>query len=384
MKKYDLTIINGLFWPNNKIQGEALLQLAEKACHEGNKTLVVTQLSKNFHNVIMESGRGLGVDFKIRNPKTNSSSKILFRALDFLAFGCWVFWILIITRSKKVYVGTDPPLIVPFIVFLFSKIKKYSYFYHFQDIYPEVGQKIIKSSIVFIKLSLKIDALVINNASSIITITDEMKKTIIGRSNTSVEINTLTNPGTTYKLTNINKQINGFVYSGNIGRFQKIPLLIASINRYKKLGGKLPFMFIGYGFYSDKIKLLSNEYEDVNYSKFLDEKANRELSSQYSWGLVPIEDETLKYAFPSKTSSYLNSNVKILSICSPNTNLAKWVVGNNFGINVRSNMDDIVDTFFKIENGFDINRIKDISQEDFSIETYVQKIYSIIFKSKSA
>ena len=93
---------------------------------------------------------------------------------------------------------------------------------------------------------------------------------------------------------------------------------------------------------------------------------------------MPIDDEATKYAFPSKTSSYISCGLNILSICSEQTYVAKWVVDNNYGINTLPKVDNIVDIFFKIENGLIINR-KIIEHNYFSIENFVHKIFNIIY-----
>ena len=95
----------------------------------------------------------------------------------------WVFWNLIITRPKKIYVSTDPPLTVPFIVFIYSKIFKASYVYNIQDIHPEITNIVVKLNPLLFSFLKKVDGLVMRHASSIITITQTMKDEIIPRSN---------------------------------------------------------------------------------------------------------------------------------------------------------------------------------------------------------
>ena len=176
-------------------------------------------------------------------------------------------------------------------------------------------------------------------------------------------------------------KIKGFIFSGNLGRLQKIPLLLKSIDKYKAEGGILPFLFIGGGLYANEAHSLSTKYTDITYAGFVDPKKANELTSGYEWALLPIDDEATKYAFPSKTSSYISCGSKILSICSEQTSVAKWVVNNKHGINSRPKVDDIVDVFFKIENGLTINK-KTVDQDYYSIDNYVSKIFNIVFNTK--
>ena len=140
----------------------------------------------------------------------------------------------------------------------------------------------------------------------------------------------------------------------------------------------LPFLFIGAGVYFDEIHTLSNEYKDITHKGLVDTNIASDLTSKYEWALLPIEDEVTKYAFPSKTSSYLSCGSNILSICSEQTSVAKWVVNNNYGINTLPKVDNIVDVFFKIENGLTINK-KTVDQNYYSIDNFVHKIFNIIY-----
>ena len=99
-------------------------------------------------------------------------------------------------------------------------------------------------------------------------------------------------------------------------------------------------------------------------------------------GVCTIEDEVTKYAFPSKSSSYISCGVNILSICSEQTSVAKWVVKNNYGINSPPTVNNLAN-IFKIENGFTINK-KTVDQKYFSIENFVDRIFNLRFNERVA
>ena len=379
-KRYDLAIINRSFWPTGMTIEDSLLLLSEKTIHDGKSVVIISQSSKNLKKISTESGRGLGVTFKACKPRSDSSTKLYYRIFDVLIFMFWVIWSLILTRPKNIYVSTNPPLLVPFVVFLYSKISGSSYVYHLQDIHPEAGKGLIKLNPMLFAFLKKIDNLVIRNASSIITLTQTMKNEIITRSKTKSKIHLVDNP--TASIAGVTQdKIKGFIFSGNAGRLQRIPLLLKSINKYKDEGGVLPFLFIGAGVYSDEIRTLSNKYKEIEYKGLVDTNTANDLTSRYEWALLPIEDEVTKYAFPSKTSSYASCGSNILSICSEQTSVAKWVVNNNYGINTPPKIKDIVDVFFKIENGLTINK-KNVDKNYYSIDNFVYKMFNIVFSNR--
>jgi len=379
-KRYDLAIINRSFWPKNQIIGESLLQLGENASDKGKDVVIITQHAGSLKKIAEKFGRGSDLLFRSCKSRSDSSTKLMFRIIDAVVFMLWVFWNLLVTRPKNIYVSTDPPLIVPFVVFIYSKISKASYVYHLQDIHPEAANIVVKLNPMLFSFLKKIDGLVIRHASSIITITQTMKDEIVTRSNTKSHIYLIDNPTASFERSTQLK-IKGFIFSGNLGRLQRIPLLLKSIEKYKAKGGVLPFLFIGRGVYANEIQELSKKYTDIEYGGLVDAKKANELTLGYEWALLPIDDEVTKYAFPSKTSSYVSCAVKILSICSNHTSVAKWVLNNNYGVNSLPNINDIVSVFFKIENGLTINN-KPADRDYFSIERFVQNISNVVFNTE--
>ena len=143
-KRYDLAIINRSFWPKNQIIGESLLQLGESASNKGKGVVIITQHAGNLKKIAEKFGRGSDLLFRSCKSRSDSSTKLLFRISDAVVFMLWVFWSLLVARPKKIYVSTDPPLIVPFVVFIYSKISRASYVYHLQDIHPEAANIVVK------------------------------------------------------------------------------------------------------------------------------------------------------------------------------------------------------------------------------------------------
>lgn len=377
-KRYKLAIVTRSFWPKSQIIGEALLQLAEMAALNDTKTSVITQSGLDLCNEAKVKDRGKNVDFSVCKARSDSSSHILIRLLDALIFMLWVFWTLILKHPKKVYVSTNPPVVVPFIVLLYSKLFRASYVYHLQDIHPEAANIVFKLNPILFGLLKWIDSIVMRNAEAIITLTDTMKYEIIARSKTQAPIVLVDNPSVISDQVVTNKT-KGFVFCGNAGRLQRIPLLIESIKKYREQGGLLPFVFAGGGVYKKDIEELARTYNNIDYLGVLSAAEASFLTSSYEWGLLPIDDEVTLFAFPSKTSSYVASGTKILSICSEDTSVARWVADNQYGINVNPNEQEIISTFFKIEHQECRFRSHDFDKEKFSIHEFVKKIFSVIY-----
>lgn len=381
-KRYDLVIINRSFWPVYPVIGEALLRLAENISHS-KKVAIVMQDHNNIRNHLKKKKRGLGIKFFPGKAFSNSSSSLIIRILDAIFFTCWVIYCILKTRPKNIYISTDPPVIVPFIVAVLSKIMNIKYTYHLQDVHPEATNTIKRLNFNLFKFLKKIDNFSIRNANSLITLNEEMKEVIINRSNTKNRISIIENPSIILNnIKNIKKK-KGFSFTGNLGRPQLVHLLIEAINEYEKKGGILEFVFAGGGIFSKEILKLSKINSLVTYHGIVSATDADSIVSEYEWALLPIEDEITRYAFPSKTSSYVCSGAKILSICSENTSVAKWIRSKKVGITVNPKLDEIVELFLKLEKNILDTSFIEMDRKElvqiFQMDTFVKKIENKIF-----
>ncbi|MDC0395167.1 glycosyltransferase, partial [Alphaproteobacteria bacterium] len=253
-------------------------------------------------------------------------------------------------RPRTVYVSTDPPVVVPFFVMIYSQLFGAEYIYHLQDIHPEATNVVIPVNKWIYKLVLKMDVLSIRNAKRLITITDQMVTEIRQRSQTKASINVLANPAVSFDGIDTSKpKTLGFSFCGNAGRMQRIPLILSAIETYFKRGGRLDFIFAGGGVYSNHLKDFSKNFSHFHYRGLVSSSEAAQISADYTWALLPIDDEITRFAFPSKASSYVCSGANILAVCSEYTSVAQWINANQVGLVVKPDVESIVDIFFKIE-----------------------------------
>lgn len=350
-KKEKIAIVSRSFWPENPAIGEALLLLAESLSKEA-KPVVITQVNKGFAKKLNEYGRGQDVIFATLGALTDSSSHMILRISELLLFTGFTFTSLVYHRPDKVYVATNPPVLTPLVVRWYCDIFNKKYVYHLQDIHPEITTIVTGQNNFLTRLLERIDTKTIAEASSIITLTEQMQSYITKRTGKQLSINLLSNPSVqdSNQVDNrIAERKKGFVFCGNAGRLQRIPLLIESIKRYIREDGKLPFVFAGGGVYRDAIQELADQYENVSYLGVLTAHEAASLLHQYSFGLMPIEDEVTKYAFPSKSSSYIFSGCQVIAVCGKDTSVAHWVDNHQLGYVAEPNIESLVALFHRLE-----------------------------------
>lgn len=349
IKKPATAIVSRSFWPDNPAIGEALLLLAESLGKQSD-SLVITQVSKSFPKLLEKSDRGNNVIFSTLPSLTDSSSPIVLRIGELLLFTGFTFASLAWHRPDQVYVATNPPVFTPLAVRWYCGIFNKKYIYHLQDIHPEITSIVTGKRNVITQLISHIDTKTIAKASSIITLTEQMRAYINKRAKRELPIKLLPNPSVQGKeLESKADRIKGFVYCGNAGRLQRIPLLIAAIEKYLDEGGNLPFVFAGGGIFKEDIQKLANTYENVTYNGVLSAHNASKLLHEYSFGLMPIEDEVTDYAFPSKSSSYVYSGCQVIAICGKDTSVASWVRENRLGYVAEPELEALVNLFHKLE-----------------------------------
>lgn len=350
-KKEKIAIVSRSFWPSSPAIGEALLLLSE-ILSEDKQSIVITQVGKDFLNKLQEEKRGQGVTFSTLPALTDSSSHMVFRILELLLFTSFTFTSLMYHRPDKVYVATNPPVFTPLAVRWYCELFNKDYVYHLQDIHPEITSIVTGKRNIVTRLISLIDNKTVKKASTIITLTEQMKSYLNKRASSQLPVELLNNPSVkavSLLSDDAHKRIKGFVYCGNAGRLQRIPLLIKSIKKYINNGGDLPFVFAGGGVYSSEIEQLAAQFENVTYLGVLSANEASELLRQYSFSLMPIDDEVTKYAFPSKSSSYIFAGCQIVAICGKDTSVAEWVNNNQLGYVAEPSKDSLVKLFCELE-----------------------------------
>lgn len=346
-----VAIVSRSFWPENPAIGEALLLLSESLSQYA-QPVVITQVAKDFTQNLQATQRGQGVKFSTLPSLTNSSSHMLLRITELLLFTVFVFFSLCWHRPDTVYVATNPPMFTPLAVRWYCKLFNKKYLYHLQDIHPEATQVVTGKSNWMTRLLQKIDVKTTLQAAGIITLTEQMQAYITKRTGQAVPTVLLDNPSVqgAQSDTAAPERTKGFVYCGNAGRLQRIPLLLAAIERYLNEGGQLPFVFAGGGVYRGTVEQLASKFTQVSYLGVLPGDQAAELLRKYSFGLMPIDDEVTNYAFPSKSSSYVFSGCQVIAICGADTSVAQWVESNQLGFVAEPEIEAVVQLFHTLEH----------------------------------
>lgn len=371
-----IVFINRSFWPIYPVIGEALLQVAERLSPSYNVS-VITQSAIDLKAEMTSKGRGQGVEVRACKARSDSSTHLAFRILDALVFMAWVFLVLCRLRPKKIYVSTDPPVVVPFVVSVYALFSGAHVIYHLQDIHPEAANIVVPLHPAVMRALKAIDSWSMRRASQLITLSQDMADVMLERSRTKTPIKLMDNPAVCM-TSNTEERTKGLIFCGNAGRMQRIPLLIEAITAYRLQSGTLPFEFVGGGVYSAELTQLSNQVSGVTYLGQVPSAVAAERVASFDWAILSIDDEVTRYAFPSKSSTYALSGSHVLAVCGRNTSVAKWVVELDIGRVCDPNVSSVVAAFFEIERTNEVHKVTKPSLRHLEMSYFVESLIQVI------
>ena len=374
-------IVSRDFWPNSAAIGDGLMCLA-RTLSKTNKTYVVTMSRQNLSELdSLESGGTSSISFHIARPLTNSSSGIFFRVIELIYFSFWLLISLLRSNPSIVYMATNPPLLVPFVVAVYCKIFRKKYVYHVQDIHPEATSLLISIPGFVISTFQAVDTWVLNNAYRVVTLTEDMRVSLQARGVKRDDITLIENPSTVSSALSQDK-VQGVVFSGNAGRLQLMDIVLEAIERYLQADGQLKFCFVGAGVYKGRLFDLARRYQKFSYEGHVDGETALKITSGYRWALLPIMPEVLSYAYPSKIPGYISAGCEIISVTSHETSLAKWVESSGCGKNVEPSVDALIKCFNELNIQSNTSECI-ISKRLFSTpDTFANDLYKLLKDNK--
>jgi glycosyltransferase involved in cell wall biosynthesis len=283
------------------------------------------------------------------------------------------------------------PALLPLLGFIGKKIRKHRYLVLVHDLWPELPANIgmIRKGGFLYKI---IDCLITASfryAIGIIAISDTMKKRILQKvPEKEKSIFFLHNWEDTNRIFPIPKEkiriINGLriknkkivMYSGNLGRYQPLEVMIDSANELK--GRKdILFLFIGNGGKKAKIQNMAKKVKLDNV-KFLPFQPMDRLSESLSMAdvsLIGIYPENEGVIMPSKLYSLLAVGRPIICVSDPKSEVANIL--ERAGAGIQSSVDDPKDLAKKILGVID-NPIRGIimgqNGRKYFIENFERKI----------
>ena len=262
------------------------------------------------------------------------------------------------TPTDVYYIYSSPP----FLGWIGAKLSKIApTVYNAQDLFPDSLIKIknFSEKNLLIKYLRKREEQVYKKNTKIITISNEMKQTIVNAGCDESKVSVIYNWADVDKLYHVERKDNLLMdelkidkskfivsYAGDIGLFQGWDFIIETAKKLQTLNSDIHFDIIGNGSYKETFEKRIKDENITNISLYPIQPASR-LPEIYSIGdleLVSIESGVSKIALPSKTFVIMATGSPILSIVDQTSDVASIIKEENAGYTIgHGDVDALVD-----------------------------------------
>ena len=343
-----ILLVHRYFYPDSPPYASILLEIARRLIQDGHEVEVLTSFpsykSTSSQVKVPESETIDGIQvrrIKLLKEEKNVSIKKL---INIFYFPLRVFvYLLFNRRIDSVMCSTAPAVFMGFFTALGAKLIKADFKYHCMDIHPEIGNISgeFKNPLVF-KILKAMDSWTCKQAQNIIVLSSDMKASLISRCAglTNIhEINNFALPEQekafeeSYQNFLREKNVFRVIFAGNIGRFQNLESFIQAMKQLSSFSN-IELVFVGEGSALSNLKEKANHLSLKNIKFFPHQPifVARALMRDANLGIVSLNKDIYKYAFPSKTMTYLEEGCPILLTVESESSISDMVVKNKLGV----------------------------------------------------
>lgn len=325
------------FYPENIPYSEIIKEMSVDLINKGCTVEIITyeQTKKQIASINkIEQLRKV----KFTYIKKLTSSKLL----SYIWFPVASFFISLNKKNCYIITPSTPPVLMPLSIALAKLIgaNRFKFIYHCQDIHPEAMRAAGKTS-YFNFILEKIEKFSLNRSDKIITLSEEMKKTLCKKTNNKnifIVDNYIPHTSSGIQTKKINNNEIKLIYAGNIGIFQNLELLVDIL--LNENIQHISLTIIGDGLSKKNILEIIKKHKNQHKVKILAPVASEEIGkiiSTSDFGVVSLIPNMSRYAKPSKISSYLAEGVPVLCISDENTELEHIINKEKLGAYCYSN-----------------------------------------------
>lgn len=343
-------LIHRYYWPDTPPYAAMLRSISENLLGDGHDVSVLSsQPSYKSSSESMKRNSQEIIDGTVVHRISllkELNRGFLAKLFNMVYFSFRILLFLLVNRKfDLVMVSTAPPVMAGFATALGVKIRGGKFVYHCMDIHPEIGSLSgeFSNPLVF-KLLRFMDNFSCNIAEKVIVLSNDMRLSLMRRvgyaKKNIVMINNFSMPN--YDKAAVvdecllkKKGKFRLLFAGNVGRFQGLEVFIDAMKLLTdRLGIEL--VFLGEGAALARLIEQAEGLPNVKFIPHQQVNIARAIIADADMGIVSLRKEIYKYAFPSKTMTYLDEGCPLLINVEKDSELARFVVDNELGTCVSS------------------------------------------------
>lgn len=268
------------------------------------------------------------------------------RVLNHLLFLLRAIWYCLRNECPDLVIANShPPILMGVALRIIKRLTGVPYLLHCQDIHPEgaVLAGDLRPEIVT-RWCQAMDRVSCQNASRIVTLSEDMKQTLLRRggidSGRIVVLNNfaLAESGVARLPGPVAREVANdhgpwrLLFAGNMGRFQGLSRLLYA---FHELQGEIPMecLFLGAGGEQDRLWRLAQELnlECVRFESHQPVEVAVARMQHADLGIVSLADGVTAIAYPSKTMTYVAAGCPVLTIVENASQMAADVLEHRLG-----------------------------------------------------
>jgi len=338
--------VHRYYWPDTPPYASMLRRIVKRWHEDGHYVEVLSSQPSYKADITNEQRPQVdcldGVQVE-RLSLPNEGGRPFVRVLNALRLATGMIWRALWRRYDVIMISTAPPVLGGLAGALAARLTRARFIYHCMDVHPEVGRASGEFAHPFIfSLLKKLDNWSCRTADPVIVLSGDMKSTL--RERTGGEyflikvLNNFSLPSgetgsvalphdfSTSKLT--------LFFAGNIGRFQGLEAIVSAMGLLRKRDD-IEFVLMGEGAAKAGLQQMAEELgADVHFVGHQSVGLAKAAMQQADLGLVSLRPEIYRYAYPSKTMTYLEQGCPVLVSVELNSELAKDVENDDYGFTV--------------------------------------------------
>ncbi len=346
----DLLLSHRFFPPGPQPYGAMLRHIAKVAAESGLTTEVLTVIEAGLENACPSVDAALhaaGVTVKrLRmRPERRGSLSRMFNALSYVA---GLTRSILRSRPRVVMVASFPPALPALAAGLAAKLTGAQLVYHVLDIHPEISAPKVRGVLrplyrVVIGLADRIN---MRLASRFVTLSDDMVATLVARGAPAERIEVINN----YALTDIDELVPRpltedevdalrrragfrFIFAGNMGAYQSLDK-VAPLIQELTTSLDCEALFIGDGARKAWLMEQFTGQPRVRFLPFMPFAVLRTFLDASDMGIVSLDEQSWRYAYPSKLLTYLGAGLPVMCLVNPQSVFSRYVTDGQLGVAV--------------------------------------------------
>ncbi|MFI9653038.1 glycosyltransferase [Guyparkeria halopsychrophila] len=338
-----ILVVHRYYWPDTPPYAAMLRRIVSAWAQAGHQVEVLS--SQPSYKAGVENERrpkrddvdGVPVE---RLALPNEASRPLVRVVNALRLGAAVVRKAVMRRYDVIMISTAPPVLGGVAAALAARLTGARFIYHCMDIHPEVGRVSgeFANPAVF-RILRGLDRWASRRADPVVVLSRDMENTLRKRPGGSeLSIRVLNNfslpaeqelpdelpfewPTTVFTV----------LFAGNIGRFQGLETVVEAMGALKDRSD-IEFVMMGEGVAKPALQARAVELgARIRFVGHQPVEVAKAAMQRADGGFVSLTADVYRYAYPSKTMTYLEQGLPLIVAVEPQSELASEVVAGGYG-----------------------------------------------------